>query len=133
MKLTLFVYIVERVGLYIFMSKKEESRQLIKSKCEELWLAGKHKGINLCLEFSTGVGKTLNAINLQNIMTNELSRRTYVCVAEIAHIQNWKDEYVKHGYEHLLSNTDIFCYASLKKYINRNNCDLLILDRILSN
>ena len=42
-------------------------------------------------------------------MTNELSRRTYVCVAEIAHIQNWKDEYIKHGYEHLLKNTDIFC------------------------
>lgn len=112
------------------MTKKEESRQLIKSKCEELWIAGEHKGLSLCLEFSTGIGKTINAINLQNIMTNKYSRKTYVCVAEIAHIQNWKDEYIKHGFEHLLSNTEIFCYASLKKYINKNDCDLLILDEV---
>ena len=108
------------------MTKKEISRQLIKSKCEELF----DKGHNICLEHATGCGKTLSAINLQARMN---SQKTFICVAEIAHIQNWKDEYIKHGYEHLLSNTDIFCYASLKKYINRNNCDLLILDRILSN
>jgi len=78
------------------MTKKEESRQLIKSKCEELF--DNHK-VNL-LEFSTGVGKTLQSINFQSLMGLPL---TYICVAETAHIQNWKDEYIKHGFEHLKS------------------------------
>jgi len=104
------------------MTKKEESRQLIKSKCEELF----NKGHNICLEFSTGVGKTINAINLQQRMN---SQKTFICVAEIAHIQNWKDEYIKHGYEHLLESTEIFCYASIKKYKNKI-CNLLILDEM---
>ena len=104
------------------MTKKEESRQLIKSKCEELF----DKGYNLCLEHATGCGKTLSAINLQARMN---SQKTFICVAEIAHIQNWKDEYIKHGYEHLLESTEIFCYASLKNYANKS-ADLLILDEI---
>ena len=104
------------------MTKKEISRELIKSKCEELF----DKGHNLCLEFNTGVGKTINAINLQARMN---SQKTFICVAEIAHIDNWKDEYIKHGYEYLLKSTEIFCYASLKNYANKS-ADLLILDEI---
>lgn len=104
------------------MTKKEESRQLIKSKCEELF----DKGHNLCLEHATGCGKTLSAINLQARMN---SQKAFICVAEIAHIQNWKDEYTKHGYEHLLESTEIFCYASLKKYKNKI-CNLLVLDEV---
>ena len=104
------------------MTKKEESRQLIKSKCEELF----DKGHNILLEHVTGAGKSLSAINLQARMN---SQKTFICVAEIAHIQNWKDEYVKHGYEHLLESTEIFCYASLKNYANKS-ADLLILDEI---
>lgn len=104
------------------MTKKEESRQLIKSKCEELF----DKGYNILLEHVTGAGKSLSAINLQARMD---SKKTFICVAEIAHIQNWKDEYIKHGYEHLLESTEIFCYASLKNYANKN-ADLLILDEI---
>jgi len=102
------------------MTKKEESRQLIKSKCEELF----DKGHNLICEFATSVGKSFQAINLQARMN---SQKTFICVAEIAHIQNWKDEYIKHGHEHLLESTEIFCYASLKKYKNKI-CNLLILD-----
>ena len=102
------------------MTKKEESRQLIKSKCEELF----DKGHNICLEHATGCGKTLSAINLQARMN---SQKTFICVAEIAHIQNWIDEYIKHGYGHLLKSTEIFCYASLKKYKNKM-CNLLVLD-----
>lgn len=104
------------------MTKKEESRQLIKSKCEELF----DKGHNLICEFATGIGKSFNAINLQARMN---SKKTFICVAEIAHIQNWKDEYIKHGYEYLLESTEIFCYASLKNYANQS-ADLLILDEI---
>lgn len=104
------------------MTKKEESRQLIKSKCEELF----DKGHNLICEFATGIGKSFNAINLQARMN---SKKTFICVAEIAHIQNWRDEYIKHGYEYLLESTEIFCYASLKNYANQS-ADLLILDEI---
>lgn len=104
------------------MTKKEESRQLIKSKCEELF----DNGNNLICEFATGIGKSFNAINLQARMN---SKKTFICVAEIAHIQNWRDEYIKHGYEYLLESTEIFCYASLKSYVNKS-ADLLILDEI---
>ena len=104
------------------MDKKKESRQLIKAKCEELF----DKGYNLICEFATGTGKSFNAINLQARMN---SQKTFICVAEIAHIQNWKDEYIKHGYEYLLESTEIFCYASLKNYANKS-ADLLILDEI---
>jgi len=104
------------------MKKKNVSRKLIKSKCEELF----DKGHNILLEHCTGLGKSYSAINLQARMD---SKKTFICVAEIAHIQNWKDEYIKHGYEHLLKSTEIFCYASLKNYANQS-ADLLILDEI---
>jgi len=102
------------------MIKKEQSRQLIKKNCERLFNTGK----NLIFEWATGCGKSFAAINLQAQMN---SQKTFICVAETAHIQNWKDEYIKHGYEKLLETTEIFCYASLKKYVNKS-CDLLILD-----
>ena len=104
------------------MDKKEQARAQIKAQCELLF----NKGNNILLEFATGVGKTINAINLQHIMN---SQKTFICVAEIAHIQNWKDEYIKHGHEELLKTTEIFCYASLKKH-QKKSCDLLILDEV---
>ena len=104
------------------MTKKEESRQLIKSKCEELF--GESR--NIILEWATGCGKSYAAINLQSQMN---SRKTFICVAETAHIQNWKDEYIKPGHEELLKTTEIFCYASVKKYRDKS-CDLLILDEM---
>lgn len=104
------------------MDKKEQSRKEIKANCESLF----KQEHNILLEFATGVGKTVNAINLQHIMN---STKTFICVAEIAHIQNWKDEYIKHGYKDLLKTTEIFCYASLRKYKNKV-CDLLILDEV---
>ncbi len=104
------------------MTKKEQSRQLILDKCKSLFLDGR----NLLLEWATGAGKSFAAITLQAQMN---SQKTFICVAEIAHIENWRKEYIKHGYEHLLETAEIFCYASLKKYANKQ-CDLLILDEI---
>jgi superfamily II DNA or RNA helicase len=101
-------------------NKKEQSRKFIKANCELMFMNGR----NLLLTWCTGTGKSLAAINLQSQMN---SQKTFICVAEIAHIQNWKDEYIKHGFEELLKTTEIFCYASLKKYANKE-CDLLILD-----
>jgi superfamily II DNA or RNA helicase len=102
------------------MTKKEESRQLIKSNTEKLF----NDLPSILMLLATGVGKSFLSINLQSKLDNP---KTFVVVAEIAHIQNWKDEYIKHGYEYLLEKTEIFCYASLKKYANKS-CDLLILD-----
>lgn len=101
------------------MSKKQQSRNEVKNNCEKLFSKS-----NLILAAATGVGKTFNSINLQHKMN---SQKTFVCVAEIAHIQNWIDEYIKHGFEELLKTTEIFCYASLKKY-QKKSCDLIICD-----
>ena len=102
------------------MTKKEQSRKKITKECEKMF----GDKPNLILEWVTGSGKSFNAINLQHKMN---SQKTFICVAEIAHIQNWIDEYIKHGYEELLKTTEIFCYASAKKYVNQS-CDLLIYD-----
>ena len=102
------------------MTKKEKSRIDVRKRAEKLF----NENRNLLLCWATGCGKSFNAINLQAQMN---SQKTFICVAEVAHIQNWKDEYIKHGFEELLATTEIFCYASLKKYANKE-CDLLILD-----
>lgn len=80
---------------------------------------------NLLLSWATGVGKSLAFIKIQEkINPNGI---TYIVVNETNHINNWKEEYIKHKKEHLLKNTKIFCYASLKKYVN-SNIGLLCLD-----
>jgi superfamily II DNA or RNA helicase len=50
-------------------------------------------------------------------------------VSERAHIDNWIEEYYKIGKEHLLENTQIFCYASLKNYVS-TKVGLLGLDEV---
>lgn len=71
---------------------------------------------NLLLSWATGLGKSLAFIKIQEAhYKNEI---TYIIVNERNHIQNWKNEYIKYGKEELLKNTKIFCYASLKKYLN---------------
>ena len=72
---------------------------------------------NLLLSWATGLGKSLAFIKIQEAhYKNEI---TYIIVNERNHIQNWKNEYIKYGKEELLKNTKIFCYASLKKYLNK--------------
>lgn len=79
---------------------------------------------NLILAWSTGVGKSFAAISLQKTLPNP---KTYIVVAETSHINGWKAEYKKHNVEYLLENTEIFCYHSLHKYVNKK-VDLIILD-----
>lgn len=78
----------------------------------------------LLLSWATGVGKTLGFIKIQEFLN---AQETWIVVAEVAHIKNWEDEYKKHGKEHLLNKTKIFCYASLKNNLNAK-IDLLCLD-----
>lgn len=96
------------------ITRDEVQKEVVKNSSKDL----------LILEHCTGLGKTLSSIKVQEKM-KPLS--TFIAVAEISHIENWKEEYKKHNKEFLLENTTIECYASLKKYRNLE-VDLLILD-----
>lgn len=82
-------------------------RNEIQAKAVQLYQ--KHK--NIVLEWFTGTGKSLAAIKCI-ASTNE--DYTIVC-AEINHIQNWKDDIIKHGFQHILDRLDFICYASIHK------------------
>lgn len=76
-----------------------------------------YNGNKLLLEVATGYGKTLSAI----LLIEKLGGSWNIVVAETAHITTWKDEFIKHGKEHLLKNVKIFCYQSLHKHVNGSN------------
>ena len=81
---------------------------------------------NIAIQAATGVGKSKLALDLCRDMVEpgEQLPSVLLVVAEIAHIQNWKDEIDKWSY-----NGPIFicCYASLKKYRN-TEWDVVIFD-----
>lgn len=104
----------------IEMIDKQKSREKITNYALEKFKAFR----NIILEFPTGLGKTYNAISLQASLGLP---KTLICVAETAHKQVWTDEYRKHGFTHLLGNTKIICYQSLKKHV-KESYDLVILD-----
>lgn len=79
----------------------------------------------LILSWSTGVGKSLVGIRLfEYLLGMDKDSRFLIVVAEVAHKQNWRDEFVKHlGRSraiNLLSHVTIECYASLKKVCDSN-------------
>ena len=76
---------------------------------------------NQLLNWATGVGKSYAFIKIQEALNPEL---TFLCVSESSHIKNWEEEYRKYNKIDLLNKTEIFCYASLHKYKDRE-CDLL--------
>jgi len=78
---------------------------------------------NILLSFATGVGKTKISLD----MYNTVKGKCLIAVNETAHIDNWKKDIIKHGYDHLLPNIKFTCYASLHKYMGIE-CDVMILD-----
>ena len=96
------------------------NRDIVQKEAKELLL----KYNNVLLRWATGVGKSLAFIKMQESIN---PKKVYIVVAERAHIDNWKKDYIKHGKESLLANVEIFCYASLKKYVN-TNADMICLD-----
>lgn len=82
------------------------------------------KNNRVLLSWATGVGKSYAFIKMQEFLKAET---TWIVVAEVAHIKNWQDEYIKHGKQKLLAKTNIFCYASLKNNTDYR-VDLLCLD-----
>lgn len=84
----------------------------------------------LILQFATGVGKSKIALDLAaQLAENCPSFRILLVVAEVAHKENWKNEFVKWKYEGLFEKTDIITYASLKK-VAGNSYDLVVYDEI---
>lgn len=87
-----------------------------------------HSNNRLILSFATGCGKSLAALKI----AKNKGGRWYIIVAETNHIKNWNDEIVKHGYEDLFLNIEIFCYDSLHKY-QLTQVEGIILDKHLFN
>ena len=80
---------------------REQSRNFVKNNCEQIVFEDGHSKV--LLEFATGVGKTINAINIQKRLLDDWGlENTVVFVPEVSHIKNWSDEYKKHGYLDLL-------------------------------
>ena len=81
---------------------------------------------NVAIQAATGVGKSKLALDLCRNMVEpgEQLPSVLLVVAEIAHIQNWKDEIDKWSYDGPIF---ICCYASLKKYRN-TEWDVVIFD-----
>ena len=68
----------------------------------------------LLLEWATRVGKTPAAIRI--ISHSGSFNKWNIVVAETSHIKQWKEEFHKFGFEFLLPDIQIFCYASLHKH-----------------
>lgn len=81
---------------------------------------------NIAIQAATGVGKSKLALDLCKSMVEpgEQLPAILLVVAEVAHIQNWKDEIDKWSYDGPIF---ICCYASLKKYRN-TEWDVVIFD-----
>lgn len=82
---------------------------------------------NIAIQAATGVGKSKIAIDLCcNIASRQVAPiNVLLVVAELAHIDNWKAEFIKWNIE--IGEVTIICYASLKKYRN-TSWDAIIFD-----
>ena len=96
------------------------NRQEIES--ESIRLMSLHK--NMLYTWATGCGKTKQAINKISSLSQG---KALICTAEVAHINNWRREFQKWGFNKPLVEVEVICYASLKKYRN-TSWDVLVLD-----
>ena len=102
-----------------------DKQELQKSTVE--WIK-KYKRV--ILQWGTGLGKSKAAIDMTNYLINKkknlnIKLNVLLVVAEVAHKNNWNDEFKKWNLEECNLNVD--CYASLKKYKN-SEFDLIIFD-----
>lgn len=78
----------------------------------------------LVLQWATGVGKGTLAVKAVDRLRPE---KTLLVVAETAHKQNWKNEFIKFKVGELFDLITVECYASLKNY-RETEWDLIIFD-----
>jgi superfamily II DNA or RNA helicase len=79
---------------------------------------------NLILQWATGLGKSKAAID---IIKDSKPKTILLVVAEVAHKDNWYEEFIKWNAEKYWLNVTIDCYASLKLHRDKKY-DMLILD-----
>jgi len=70
----------------------------------------------LALLFATRTGKTIAALKV----IDEHGGSWNIVVAERQHMDQWKKEIIYFGMEKYLKHINIFCYASLHKYLDTN-------------
>lgn len=83
---------------------------------------------NIAIQAATGVGKSKIAIDLcyEMAQKEKAPLRILLVVAEVAHINNWNDEFDKWN-RSFEGTIKIICYASLKKYRD-TSWDVIIFD-----
>jgi superfamily II DNA or RNA helicase len=98
-----------------------KNKDVIQEEALQALLPHYRAGVNI----SMGVGKTL--IGLQHMNKNYTDYCKFLVVApKKAIIQSWKDEAVKHNYEHLLPHITFTTYLSLDK--QAEDYDILYAD-----
>jgi len=81
----------------------------------------------LCLEWSTGTGKTLAAVMIvDNILKENKGATGYLVCKESTHRKNWVDDIKKHKKTKVLKSTKTILYASLKT--QKVKADYIIFD-----
>lgn len=98
----------------------KNSKEILQSKAIDALVEDKR----LILQWATGVGKGYTAVKA---VSKIKPKRTLIIVAESAHKDNWKNEFVKAEASYLLTNVVIECYASLKNYKD-TYWDMIIFD-----
>lgn len=102
-------------------------RIVAKEKLLEQTLDLTRNSNNILLEYSTGSGKSNNAIQIHNQKAS--GRKVLLVVAEILHYEVWREEYIKFGHQSLLKDVKMICYHSLSKEAGVFY-DMIIFDEI---
>lgn len=99
----------------------------IKDKIQSRAVSLSRDNQNVCLEWSTGCGKTLAAVKIaEDIILSNPDSVGYLVCKESTHKKNWHDDIIKHKRKHIVGNLTTLLYASLKKYSKK--ADFVILD-----
>lgn len=96
------------------VSQKKDS---IQDRAIELARSNSH----VLLEWATGCGKTLAALKIiKDHIDKGDTKEWFIVCSELNHIDNWIADIVKHKLSYLMEYIQIFCYASLGKYKNKD-------------
>lgn len=107
------------------ISQREKIKRKNKIQKTSVDLSKNHRF--LCLEWSTGVGKSLAAIKIiENQYKDNNNIKVYIICKENNHKKNWIEEFKKHKKDYLLKNVSIVLYTSMHK--EDESADLLIMD-----
>jgi len=105
------------------MTNQNKQRNVIQKNA--LKLSKKHRF--LCLEWSTGAGKTKAALDIaQDLFKSNPDAVGYLVCKESTHKKNWVSDMKKHGKSFVEKNFKTILYASLKS--QNKLADFIILD-----